>query len=228
MPGCLIAMARLNRPSIFIYGGSILPGTYKKKPVDVVSVFEAVGAYSNKEISRNELHDIEEAAIPGPGSCGGMYTANTMASAIEALGMSLPGSSTQIAVSRNKKTDCINAGKKLIGLINKDIKPRDIMTKKAFENAITVVIALGGSTNAVLHLLAMASAANVKLKIEDFNRIGKKIPVIADLKPSGTHMMAKFCEIGGLPPLLKRLYDAKLLHGECLTLRAVVLHHIVF
>ena len=217
MPGCLIAMARLNRPSIFIYGGSILPGTYKKKPVDVVSVFEAVGAYSNNEISKNELYDIEEAAIPGPGSCGGMYTANTMASAIEALGMSLPGSSTQIAVSRNKKTDCINAGKKLIGLINKDIKPRDIMTKKAFENAITVVIALGGSTNAVLHLLAMASAANVKLKIEDFNRIGKKIPVIADLKPSGTHMMAKFCEIGGLPPLLKRLYDAKLLHGECLT-----------
>ncbi|MDA9748208.1 dihydroxy-acid dehydratase [bacterium] len=217
MPGCLIAMARLNRPSIFIYGGSILPGTYKKKDVDVVSVFEAVGAYSNKEISKNELHDIEKAAIPGPGSCGGMYTANTMASAIEALGMSLPGSSTQIAVSKNKKTDCIQAGKKLLELIKKDIKPRDIMTKKAFENAITVVIALGGSTNAVLHLLAMASAANVKLKIEDFNRLGKKIPVIADLKPSGAHMMAKFCEIGGLPPLLKRLYNAKLLHGECLT-----------
>jgi len=217
MPGCLIAMARLNRPSIFIYGGSIMPGYYKKKPIDVVSVFEAVGAYSNNEITKSELYEIEDAAIPGPGSCGGMYTANTMASAIEALGMSLPGSSTQIAVSKNKKTDCINSGKKLLDLIKNDIKPRDIMTKQAFENAITTVIALGGSTNAVLHLLAMASAAGVKVKIEDFNKLGKKIPVLADLKPSGTHVMAKFCEIGGLPPLLKRLLDAKLLHGDCLT-----------
>ena len=217
MPGCLIAMARLNRPSIFIYGGSIMPGQYKKKPIDVVSVFEAVGAYSNKEISKSELTDIEKAAIPGPGSCGGMYTANTMASAIEALGMSLPGSSTQIAVSKNKKDDCINSGKQLVKLIAKDIKPRDIMTREAFENAITVTIALGGSTNAVLHLLAMADAAKVKLNINDFNKIGKKIPVLADLKPSGTHMMAKFCEIGGLPPLLKRLLNAKLLHGDCMT-----------
>ena len=217
MPGCLIAMARLNRPSIFIYGGSIMPGQYKKKPIDVVSVFEAVGAYSNKEISKSELTDIEKAAIPGPGSCGGMYTANTMASAIEALGMSLPGSSTQIAVSKNKKNDCINSGKQLVELIDKDIKPRDIMTREAFENAITVTIALGGSTNAVLHLLAMADAAKVKLNINDFNKIGKKIPVLADLKPSGTHMMAKFCEIGGLPPLLKRLLNAKLLHGDCMT-----------
>ena len=217
MPGCLIAMARLNRPSIFIYGGSIMPGQYKKKPIDVVSVFEAVGAYSNKEISKSELTDIEKAAIPGPGSCGGMYTANTMASAIEALGMSLPGSSTQIAISSNKKDDCINSGKQLVKLIAKDIKPRDIMTREAFENAITVTIALGGSTNAVLHLLAMADAAKVKLNINDFNKIGKKIPVLADLKPSGTHMMAKFCEIGGLPPLLKRLLNAKLLHGDCMT-----------
>lgn len=217
MPGCLIAMARLNRPSIFIYGGSIMPGQYKKKPIDVVSVFEAVGAYSNKEISKSELTDIEKAAIPGPGSCGGMYTANTMASAIEALGMSLPGSSTQIAVSKNKKDDCINSGKQLVELIAKDIKPRDIMTREAFENAITVTIALGGSTNAVLHLLAMADATKVKLNINDFNKIGKKIPVLADLKPSGTHMMSKFCEIGGLPPLLKRLLNAKLLHGDCMT-----------
>ncbi|HIC77360.1 MAG TPA: dihydroxy-acid dehydratase [Candidatus Dadabacteria bacterium] len=217
MPGCLMAMARLNRPSIFIYGGSIMPGTYNKKPVDIVSVFEAVGEYSNKSISKSELIKIEKCAIPGPGSCGGMYTANTMASAIEALGMSLPGSSTQIAISKNKELDCIESGKALLNLIKKDIKPRDIMTKKAFENAITVTIALGGSTNAVLHLLAMASAAGVNLKIDDFTKIGKKVPVLADLKPSGTYMMAKFCEIGGLPPLLKRLLNAGLIHGECLT-----------
>ncbi len=217
MPGCLMAMARLNRPSIFIYGGSIMPGTYNKKPIDIVSVFEAVGEYSNKSISKSELIKIEKCAIPGPGSCGGMYTANTMASAIEALGMSLPGSSTQIAISKNKELDCIESGKALLNLIKKDIKPRDIMTKKAFENAITVTIALGGSTNAVLHLLAMASAAGVNLKIDDFTKIGKKVPVLADLKPSGTYMMAKFCEIGGLPPLLKRLLNAGLIHGECLT-----------
>ena len=217
MPGCLIAMARLNRPSIFIYGGSIMPGIYKKKPVDVVSVFEAVGSYSNNLITKKELEEIEKCAIPGPGSCGGMYTANTMASAIEALGMSLPGSSTQIAISGNKKNDCLNSGKSLVNLIKKDIKPRDIMTKKAFENAITVTVALGGSTNSVLHLIAMGNAANVKLSIDDFTRIGKKVPVLADLKPSGSHMMAKFCQIGGLPPLLKRLLDNNLLHGDCLT-----------
>ncbi|NSW88327.1 dihydroxy-acid dehydratase [bacterium] len=217
MPGCLIGMARLNRPSIFIYGGSIMPGKHKNKPIDVVSVFEAVGSYSNKQISKKELEDIEKSAIPGPGSCGGMYTANTMASAIEALGMSMPGSSTQIAISPNKKKDCLDSGKALINLIKKNIKPRDIMTKKAFENAITVTIALGGSTNAVLHLIAMASAANVKITIDDFTRIGKKVPVLADLKPSGTHVMAKFCQIGGLPPLLKRLLDNNLLHGDCLT-----------
>lgn len=217
MPGCLIAMARLNRPSIFIYGGSIMPGMHKKKPIDVVSVFEAVGSYSNKQISKKELEDIEKSAIPGPGSCGGMYTANTMASAIEALGMSMPGSSTQIAISPNKRKDCLNSGKALINLIKKNIRPKDIMTKKAFENAITVTIALGGSTNAVLHLIAMASAADVKITIDDFTRIGKKVPVLADLKPSGTYMMSKFCEIGGLPQLLKRLLNNNLLHGDCIT-----------
>ena len=217
MPGCLIAMARLDRPSIFIYGGSIMPGIHKKKPIDVVSVFEAVGSYSNKQISRKELEQIEKSAIPGPGSCGGMYTANTMASAIEALGMSLPGSSTQIAISPNKKKDCLNSGKALINLVKKNIRPSDIMTKKAFENAITVTIALGGSTNSVLHLIAMAKAIKVKISIDDFTRIGKKVPVLADLKPSDSHVMAKFCEIGGLPPLLKRLLDNNLLHGECLT-----------
>ncbi len=217
MPGCLIAMARLNRPSIFIYGGSIMPGRHKNKPIDVVSVFEAVGSYSNKQISRKELEDIEKSAIPGPGSCGGMYTANTMASAIEALGMSMPGSSTQIAISPNKKKDCLDSGKALMTLIKKNIRPKDIMTKKAFENAITVTIALGGSTNSVLHLIAMAKAAQIKLTIDDFTRIGKKVPVLADLKPSGSHVMAKFCQIGGLPPLLKRLLDNNLIHGDCLT-----------
>ena len=217
MPGCLIAMARLNRPSIFIYGGSIMPGRHKNKPIDVVSVFEAVGSYSNKQISRKELEDIEKSAIPGPGSCGGMYTANTMASAIEALGMSMPGSSTQIAISPNKKKDCLDSGKALMTLIKKNIRPKDIMTKKAFENAITVTIALGGSTNSVLHLIAMAKAAQIKITIDDFTRIGKKVPVLADLKPSGTHVMAKFCQIGGLPPLLKRLLDNNLIHGDCLT-----------
>ena len=217
MPGCLIAMARLNRPSIFIYGGSIMPGRHKNKPIDVVSVFEAVGSYSNKQISRKELEDIEKSAIPGPGSCGGMYTANTMASAIEALGMSMPGSSTQIAISPNKKKDCLDSGKALMTLIKKNIRPKDIMTKKAFENAITVTIALGGSTNSVLHLIAMAKAAQIKLTIDDFTRIGKKVPVLADLKPSGSHVMAKFCQIGGLPPLLRRLLDNNLIHGDCLT-----------
>ncbi len=217
MPGCLIAMSRLNRPSVFVYGGTILPGIYKGKPVDVVSVFEAVGAHANKDISDRELKGIESCAIPGPGSCGGMYTANTMASAIEALGMSLPNSSAQAAVSRDKLNDCLEAGAAVLNLINKDIRPSDIMTKKAFENAITVVIALGGSTNAVLHLLAMAHAMNVNLKIDDFNRIGKKVPVLADLKPSGTHMMVDFCKIGGIKPLMKMLLNKGLLHGDCMT-----------
>lgn len=217
MPGCLIAMARLNRPSVFVYGGTIMPGNYKGKDVDVVSVFEAVGAHANKAISDTELKRIESCAIPGPGSCGGMYTANTMASAIEALGMSLPNSSAQAAVSKEKTKDCRDAGAAVLNLIKKGITPKRIMTKKAFENAITVIITLGGSTNAVLHMLAIANATGVNLKIDDFTRIGKKVPVLADLKPSGNYMMADFCKIGGLKPLMKTLLDEGFLHGDCMT-----------
>lgn len=217
MPGCLMSMARLNRPSVFVYGGTILPGCYKGKNQDIVSIFEAVGSYANKKITKKELTGIESCAIPGPGSCGGMYTANTMASAIEALGMSLPNSSAQIAISKAKQKDCQEAGKAVLNLLKKNIKPRDIMTKKAFENAITVITALGGSTNAVLHLLAMADAAGVKLSIDDFTRIGKRVPVLADLKPSGRFVMAELVNIGGILPLMKMLLDARLLHGDCLT-----------
>jgi dihydroxy-acid dehydratase len=217
MPGCVIAMARLNRPSVFVYGGTIMPGYYNGKPVDIVSVFEAVGAHANHDISDGQLRSIETHAIPGPGSCGGMYTANTMASAIEALGMSLPNSSAQAAVSEEKKNDCINAGAAVLNMIKSNIRPSDIMTRKAFENAIAVVIALGGSTNSVLHLLAMANAAGVKLSIDDFTRVGRKTPVLADLKPSGRFMMADFCRIGGLTPLMKMLLDEGLIHGDCLT-----------
>lgn len=219
MPGCLMAMARLNRPSVFVYGGTILPGCYgrEKKNVDVISVFEAVGAYANKKITGTELKAIESCAIPGPGSCGGMYTANTMASAIEALGMSLPDSSAQAAMSRDKHNDCKNAGKAVLNLLKKNIRPLDIMTRKAFENAITMVIALGGSTNAVLHLMAMAHSAHVKLSLDDFTTIGKRVPVLADLKPSGRFMMAELVNIGGILPLMKTLLEAGLLHGDCLT-----------
>jgi len=217
MPGCLIAMSRLNRPSVFVYGGTIMPGAYCGKLVDIVSVFEAVGAHANGAIGANELKDIESCAIPGPGSCGGMYTANTMASAIEALGMSLPNSSAQAAISPEKNRDCFNAGAAVLNMIKNNIRPRDIMTKKAFENAIAVVIALGGSTNAVLHLIAMAHATGVKLSIDDFTRIGRKVPVLADLKPSGKYFMSEFCKIGGLTPLMKMLLEAGLLHGDCLT-----------
>ncbi|MEL0271370.1 MAG: dihydroxy-acid dehydratase, partial [Gammaproteobacteria bacterium] len=214
MPGCVIALARLNRPGIFVYGGTIQPG---KNHTDIVSVFEAVGQYANNKINDIELETIESTAIPGPGSCGGMYTANTMASAIEALGMSLPNSSAQDAVSDDKKNDCIRAGEAVLNLLEKDIKPRDIMTKKAFENAITVIITLGGSTNAVLHLIAMADAAGVELSIDDFTRVGKSVPVLADLKPSGKFMMSELVEIGGTLPLMKMLLDAGMLHGDCMT-----------
>ena len=217
MPGCLIALARLNRPSLFIYGGTILPGIYNNKKIDVVSVFEAVGQFAKKEITKQELKNIEENAIPGPGSCGGMYTANTMASAIEALGMSLPGSSSQAAISKEKKLDCINSGKAIKNLLEKNITPKDIMTRKAFINAITVTIALGGSTNAVLHLLAMAHAIGVKLNLDDFTKIGKKVPVLGDLRPSGKYMMSELVKIGGIQPLMKILLDAGMLYGNCLT-----------
>ncbi len=217
MPGCLMALARLNRPSVFVYGGTIMPGCHRGKDVDVVSVFEAVGAHANNRIDDKELLQIESCAIPGPGSCGGMYTANTMASAIEALGMSLPNSSAQAAISPEKDDDCRRAGAAVLNLIEKGIRPLDIMTRQAFENAITVVIALGGSTNAVLHLLAMAHSCNVPLNIDDFSEVGKNVPVLADLKPSGKHMMSDLVRIGGLTPLMKTLLDAGLLHGDCLT-----------
>ncbi len=217
MPGCMIALARLNRPAVFVYGGTIMPGNYKGNKIDVVSVFEAVGQHAKHQISAKELKEVESAAIPGPGSCGGMYTANTMASAIEALGMSLPGSSAQAAISRSKETDCHNAGKAVMNMIRKNIRPGDIMTRKAFLNAIAVITALGGSTNAVLHLLAMAHAMKVKLSIDDFTRVGKKVPVLADLRPSGKYMMSELIAIGGIQPLMKMLLDAGLINGECLT-----------
>ena len=217
MPACIMAMARLNRPSIFIYGGTILPGKHKTKNIDIVSVFEAVGQNANKEISDQELLLIEKKAIPGPGSCGGMYTANTMACAIEALGMSLTNSSAQVAISNSKKLDCKKSAKALMLCIKKNIKPRDIITKKSLENAITVVMALGGSTNAVLHILAIANASNINITLRDFDRIGKKTPVLADLKPSGRFSMSELVEIGGVAPLMKILLDKKLLHGDCLT-----------
>ncbi len=217
MPGCMIALARLNRPAVFVYGGTILPGCHKDKKLDVVSVFEAVGARANNKIDDAELAAIEAKAIPGAGSCGGMYTANTMASAIEALGMSLPNSSAQAAISEDKRKDCERAGAAVLELLKKDIKPLDIMTKPAFENAITVVIALGGSTNAVLHILAMANACKVDITLDDFTRIGKNVPMLADLKPSGRYSMAELIEIGGIQPLMKILLDQGLLHGDCLT-----------
>jgi dihydroxy-acid dehydratase len=219
MPGAMIALARLNRPAVFVYGGTILPGciTGDTRKLDIVSVFEAVGAHANKKIDDAELLAIESCAIPGPGSCGGMYTANTMASAIEALGMSLPNSSAQAAVSPAKMKDSLKAGAAVVNLLRLGIRPLDIMTRKAFENAITVVIALGGSTNAVLHLLAMANAARVKLGLDDFTKIGKRVPVLADLKPSGKHLMSELVAIGGIRPLMKTLLDAGLLHGDCRT-----------
>jgi dihydroxy-acid dehydratase len=222
MPGCMIAIARLNRPSVFVYGGTILPGftqsdKEKCNPMDIVSVFEAVGKHAKGTLDDEGLKDVEKSAIPGPGSCGGMYTANTMASAIEALGMSLPGSSAQTAVGESKKKDCENAGKAVLNLLEKNIRPRDIMTKKAFENAITTCLALGGSTNLILHLLAIAHSANVELSIDDFDRIGRKIPLLADVKPFGKYHMSHLIRIGGIRPMMKMLLDRGLIHGDCLT-----------
>lgn len=214
MPGCLMALARLNRPGVFVYGGTIRPGP---KHRDIVSVFEAVGSRAADRIDDAELDEVERTAIPGAGSCGGMYTANTMASAIEALGMSLPNSSAQEAVSSSKQDDCRRAGAAVVAMVRAGIRPRDILTKKAFQNAITTVIALGGSTNAVLHLLAIAQAARVKLDIDEFTRLGRRTPVLADLRPSGRFMMSELVAIGGIRPLMKTLLDAGLLHGDCLT-----------
>jgi len=214
MPGCMMGIARLNRPAIFVYGGTIQPG---KNHTDIISVFEAVGGHASGRVSDIELKNVEETAIPGPGSCGGMYTANTMASAIEALGMSLPNSSAQDAVSKEKEVDCRHAGEAIMHLIENDIKPSDIMTRAAFENAIKVVIALGGSTNAVLHLLAMAHTIGVKLSLEDFTRIGRDTPMVADLRPSGKYLMSELIKIGGIQPLMKDMLDRGMLDGRCLT-----------
>ena len=214
MPGCIIGMARLNRPSIFIYGGSIKPSS---ENTDYVTVCEKTGEFSKGELDESELIHVEKVSVKGPGSCGGMYTANTMASAIEALGMSLTGSSSQDAISEDKQKDCLNSGTAIMNLLEKDIKPSDVMTKKAFENAITIVISLGGSTNAVLHLLAMAHAIGVDLHLDDFTRIGKKTPVMADLKPFGSHYMSELNANGGIQPLMKTLLEKGLLHGDCMT-----------
>ena len=214
MPGLIMGMSRLNRPSIFIYGGTIQPGP---NHTNIVSVFEAVGEHAAGKLSDIDLKNVEESAIPGPGSCGGMYTANTMASAIEAMGMSLPNSSAQDAISPDKELDCQTAGKAILNLIDKDIKPSDIMTRSAFENAIKVVIALGGSTNAVLHLIAMAHTMNVKLELNDFSIIGKCVPMVADLKPSGKYLMSELIKIGGIQPLMKVMLDEGMLDGNCMT-----------
>ena len=214
MPGALIGLARLNRPSLFIYGGSIQPSPIN---TDYVTVCEKVGEYAKGSISEEELIAIEEVSVKGPGSCGGMYTANTMASSIEALGMSLPGSSSQDAVSNDKKQDCQNAGSAIKNLLDLDIKPSDIMTKKAFENSIVVVIALGGSTNAVLHLLAMAHSIGINLDLDDFTRIGKVTPVLADIKPFGVHFMSELNAIGGIAPMMKLMLEKGMLHGDCMT-----------
>ena len=214
MPGALMGLARLNRPSIFIYGGSIRPSSIN---TDYVTVSEKVGEYAKGDITEDELIAIEKVSVVGPGSCGGMYTANTMASSIEALGMSLPGSSSQDAVSNDKKVDCQNAGEAIKHLLDLDLKPSDIMTKKAFENSIAVVIALGGSTNAVLHLIAIAHCIGVDLDLDDFTRIGKVTPVLADIKPFGDHFMSQLNAIGGITPMMKTMLDNNLLHGDCMT-----------
>lgn len=217
MPGCMIAIGRLNLPAVFVYGGTIAPGNLHGKDVDIVSAFEAVGEFNRQAIDREELYQVECHACPGAGSCGGMYTANTMASAIEAMGMSLPGSSSNPAEAGLKQEDCYKAGQAVVELLRKGIYPKDIMTKKAFENAITVVMALGGSTNAFLHLLAIAHSVDVDLTLDDFERIRVNVPHIADLKPSGRYVMQNLHEVGGVPAVLKVLLEAGLLHGDCLT-----------
>lgn len=217
MPGCIIAMGRLNRPALMIYGGTIAPGHYKGQDLNIVSAFEALGQKIAGELSEEDFKGIIRHACPGPGACGGMYTANTMASAIEALGMSLPYSSSNPALSEEKKKECATAAKAIRLLLEKDIKPKDIMTRKAFENAITLIMILGGSTNAVLHLIAMAKSVDVELSIDDFQNISNRVPVLADLKPSGKYLMEDLHRKGGIPAVMKYLLQKGLLHGECLT-----------
>ncbi len=220
MPACGIAMARMDRPSVFVYGGTILPGAERR---DIVSVFEAVGGHAAGRVSDVELTEIETTAIPGPGSCGGMYTANTMASAMEALGLSLPGSSAQNAISQDKTQDSYNAGAAVRNLIKLGLKPSDMLSREAFENAITITIALEGSTNAVLHLIAIAHAANIPLSLDDFSRVGKRVPVLADMRPAGQYAMSELIAIGGILPLMKLLLQEGLLHGDCMTVTGTTL-----
>ncbi|MDJ0331427.1 dihydroxy-acid dehydratase [Planococcus sp. S3-L1] len=217
IPGCLIAIANSEVPAVFVYGGTIAPGRHNGQDIDIVSVFEGVGQHNNGDINDNTLRSIECGACPGAGSCGGMYTANTMASAAEAMGMSLPGSSSNPAVSAAKLADCEKAGAAVHNLLELDIYPKDIMTKKAFENAITVVMALGGSTNAVLHLLAIAHAAEVDLTIDDFNHLQQRVPHLADLKPSGKYVMQDLHEVGGVQAVMKMLLEGGYIHGDCMT-----------
>jgi dihydroxy-acid dehydratase len=216
-PGCLMSMGRLNLPSVYVYGGTIQPGKLDGQDIDIVSSFEAVGQHQQGLIDDDQLHKVECSACPGPGACGGMYTANTMAAAVEALGMSIPGSSSTPAIADYKNQECRQAGDLVIRLLEKDIRPRDIMTKEAFENAITVVMALGGSTNAFLHLLAMAHSAEVDLSLDDFERVRQDVPHLADLKPSGKYVMQDLFEVGGVPAVMKLLHEHGLLHGDCLT-----------
>lgn len=217
MPGSVIAMGRLNRPAIMVYGGTIHSGCHKDEKLNIVSAFEALGKKFSNEISEEDFKGVVKKACPGPGACGGMYTANTMAAAIEALGMALPFSSSNPAMSEAKQKECDDAGKYMRVLLEKDIKPKDIMTKKAFENAIRLVMILGGSTNAVLHLIAMAKSVDIKLTLQDFQRLSDTTPYIADLKPSGKYLMEDLHKVGGVPAVLKYLLKNGLLHGECLT-----------
>lgn len=217
MPGAIIAMGRLNRPSIMVYGGSIHSGKYKGESLNIVSAFEALGKKFSNTISDEDYKGVIKNACPGAGACGGMYTANTMASAIEALGMSLPNSSSYPALSKEKREECLEAGKALRKLLELDIKPKDIMTREAFENAMTMVITLGGSTNAVLHLIAMAHAVDIEITLKDFQEISDRVPVLADLKPSGKYLMEDLHKIGGVPAIMKHLLEKGLLHGDCLT-----------
>lgn len=217
MPGSIIAMGRLNRPSIMVYGGTIAPGHYNGQDLNIVSAFEALGQKIAGSITEEDFRCVVKASCPGAGACGGMYTANTMAAAIEALGMSLPYSSSNPAISKEKKQECVAAGKAIRNLLEKDIKPKDIMTRKAFDNAITVIMALGGSTNAVLHLIAMAKSVDLDLSQDDFQAISNKVPVLADFKPSGKYLMQDLHQYGGIPAVMKYLLKEGFLHGECLT-----------
>lgn len=218
MPGSLIAMGRLNRPAIMVYGGTIAGGHYKGKELNIISAFEALGEKIQGKLSEEDFKGIIQNSCPGAGACGGMYTANTMASAIEALGMALPYSSSNPALSKEKSAECVEAGKAMRLLLEKDLKPRDIMTFKAFENAITIVMILGGSTNAVLHLIAMAKSVSIKITQEDFQRISDKTPLIADLKPSGKYLMEALHKVGGVPSVMKYLVQKGLMHGDCMTI----------